>query len=542
MYNDDGSDNDIEEMYDVIDTMDASLKNEMILKLETLLAENNARYPVFNPDYNGDPLENQDIVPSVASTVFDQDTGVATATLTTNPGDAIIETAYLLYRIVDEDSKEIEWFELPATINGNVITAEVPEVATGIIFTLVDENNFLVKSEALSIFNPHKITINSSDAVQSFKIVSEYAELIGNTTVGGTAYLQARTEEGGDGAKFYVKAPADVASITCDKITLGIISQAGDVVNVDIKIAGETQSFTYISTNNNTPELFEFDTPITFTQASQEIEIITTSLSNSDELTPRVRFVDLIFNVSEVVEPLHEITLNSSDLEQTFLALDNYSELIGNTTEGSSYLQTRTEIDPDDNVEGDGVKFLVKSEEGYEMALNKVAFDVISQKEDVVDVAITINGNTQQPPTYTSGGNREGNSFEYVFDTPITLTNSEAIEIKIVTTGLTNPVESAPRFRIEDIVFSLKEVTLGIDDVDKESNESLSLYPNPVKNAFSLTKEVVSGTLYNVSGAKVYEFTNTYRDINISNLPSGLYILNVMFKDGSNRRIKLLKE
>ncbi|MDO6801399.1 T9SS type A sorting domain-containing protein [Wenyingzhuangia sp. 1_MG-2023] len=176
------------------------------------------------------------------------------------------------------------------------------------------------------------------------------------------------------------------------------------------------------------------------------------------------------------------------------------------------------------------------------MALNKVAFDVISQKEDVVDVAITINGNTQQPPTYTSGGNREGNSFEYVFDTPITLTNSEAIEIKIVTTGLTNPVESAPRFRIEDIVFSLKKVTLGIDDVDKESNESLSLYPNPVKNAFSLTKEVVSGTLYNVSGAKVYEFTNTYRDINISNLPSGLYILNVMFKDGSNRRIKLLKE
>ena len=342
-------------MVDVIDTMPIALKNEMILKLETLLTENNARFPVFNPDYNGDPLENQDIVPSVVSTVFDQDTGVATATLTTNAGDAIIETAYLLYRIEEVDSSEEEWFEISATINGNVITADVPEVATGVIFTLVDENNFLVKSEAISIFNPHKITLANSVGEQSFKVVEEYAEIIGNTTIGGTAYLQARTEEGGDGAKFYVKAPADVETITCDKITLGIISQSGDTVNVDIIIDGETQSFTYVSTNNNTAELFEFDTPVTFTQSAKEIQVITTSLSNSEGLAPRVRFVNLFFNVLGATEPLHEIILNSSELEQTFTAVDNYSELLGGTAAGSNiYLQMRTEIDPEDNLEGDG--------------------------------------------------------------------------------------------------------------------------------------------------------------------------------------------
>ncbi len=150
LYNDDGSDSDIEEMVDVIDTMPVSLKNEMILKLETLLAENDTRIPHFNPDYNGDPLVNQDIVPSVTSTVYDHDTDVATATLTTNPGDAIIETAYLLYRIEAVDSSEEEWFELPATINGNVITADVPEVATGIVFTLIDENNFVVITDDIS--------------------------------------------------------------------------------------------------------------------------------------------------------------------------------------------------------------------------------------------------------------------------------------------------------------------------------------------------------------------------------------------------------
>ncbi|QXP65539.1 sulfatase-like hydrolase/transferase [Polaribacter sp. AHE13PA] len=544
LYNDDGSDNDIEEIYDVIDTMYASLKNEIILKLETLLSENDVRIPQFNPDYNGDPLDNQDIVPSVVSTVFDQDTGVATATLTANAGDAIIETAYLLYRIEEADSKEIEWFEISATINGNVITAEVPEVATGVIFTLTDENNFMVLSEELSIFNPHKITLANSIGEQPFKVVDEYAELIGNTTIGGTAYLQARTVEGGDGAKFYVKAPADVASITCDKITLGIISQAGDTVNVDLIIDGETQSFTYTSTNNNTPELFEFDTPVTFTQSAKEIQVITTSLSNSEGLAPRVRFVDLFFNVLGVTEPLHEITLNSSDLEQTFTAVDNYSELIGGTAAGSGiYLQMRTEIDPADNLEGDGAKFLVKSTEGYQSILNKVTFAAKSQKNDIVDVAITINGETQQQATYTSGGNNEGNNFEFVFNTPLTLADDETTEIKFVTTGLSNSgAEVVGRLRLQDIIFHVSDFVLGVDDIGKETNNVLNLYPNPVKNTFSLTKEVASGILYNVYGAIAYKFENANKGIDISNLKSGVYLLKVICKDGNRKHIKLLKE
>ena len=347
LYNADGSDNDIEEMFDVIDTMDASLKNEMILKLETLLSENNVRVPQFNPDYTGDPLDNQDIVPSVVSTVFDDATGVATATLTTNAGDAIIETAYILYRIEEVDSSEEEWFEISATINGNVITADVPEVATGVIFTLTDENNFMVLSEELSIFNPHKITLADTEGEQSFKVVEEYAELIGNTTIGGTAYLQARTEEGGDGAKFYVKAPADVETITCDKITLGIISQSGDTVNVDIIIDGETQSFTYVSTNNNTAELFEFDTPVTFTQSAKEIQVITTSLSNSNvEVTvPRVRFVDLFFNV-QVIDPIDGTYTNADDAGTgTWATATNWTNSIIANETGIATLQRTIDLE-----------------------------------------------------------------------------------------------------------------------------------------------------------------------------------------------------
>ncbi len=532
LYNDDGSDSDIEEMVDVIDTMPVSLKNEMILKLETLLEENNARTPHFNPDYNGDPLVNQDIVPSITSTVYDENTGVATATLTTNPGDAIIETAYLLYRIEEVDTPEEEWFELPATINGNVITADVPEVATGVVFTLIDENNFVVLSDAISIFNPHKIILANSVGEQSFKVVDEYAELIGNTTIGGTVYLQARTEEGGDGAKFYVKAPADVETITCDKITLGIISQSADTVNVDIIIDGETQSFTYTSTNNNTPELFEFDTPVTFTQSSKEIQIITTSLSNSDGLTPRVRFVDLFFNVSGATQPLNEITLNTTEEEQQFEpeSTDVYAELIGNTTTGGAFVQMRTEGG------GDGFNINVKATEP--VLCEKIVFRVRSLAGDTANFDVTIGGETQSFE-YTSTNSTA--DLNYEFDTPTTITEA-AQTMEFLVTNLSNAtIGTIPRFRVYAVTYHLDLSSLGVDEVI-DNKEALKLFPNPVKGTFSLSKSVASGVLYSLHGAKAYEFNNQYQDIDISELKSGLYFLQVILEDGSKSTLKLLKE
>jgi hypothetical protein len=203
----------------------------------------------------------------------------------------------------------------------------------------------------------------------------------------------------------------------------------------------------------------------------------------------------------------------------------------------------RTEIDPADNSEADGAKFLVKSAEGYNTVLNKVTFAAVSQKNDIVDVAITINGETQQQATYISGGNNEGNSFEFVFDTPLTLVDDEATEIKFVTTGLSNSGEDVVgRLRLQDIIFHLSDFVLGIDDFDKETNKEMNLYPNPVKNTFSLTKEVVSGILYNTYGSKSYEFNNQYKDIDISNLGTGLYLLQVTYKNGNKEYLKLLKE
>ncbi len=379
LYNTDGSNHDLEETTNVINTVDATTVNGLITKLETFLLANNARYPQRNADYTGSdaPLENQNNVPSIVSTTFDQASRVGTTIVTTEPSQAAISTAYVLYKENDE-----EWFELDATVNGNVITADVPDSAIGIVFTLIDDNNFLIISEELATIPLTQITLNSSDVLQLFNPGTDHSELIGATTINGNAsYLQTRTEGGGDGAKFLVKATTGT-SVICSRITFGIRSQINDEVSFDVTIAGETQSFNYTSLSNTDDVEFDFDIPVTFTNTPQELEIATTALTNSDGLTPRFRVYDLTFHIDEF---------------------------------------------------------------------------------------------------------------------------------------------------------------LGVDEVEANS-QNLKVFPNPVTGTFSLSKEVESGVLYNLYGAKAYEFNNQYQDIDISNLKTGLYFLQVIHNDGRKSTLKLLKE
>ncbi len=303
LYNDDGSLNDIEEFINVIDLMPVSEKDEMIAKLEAFLTDNNARYPTWNPDYSEPdaPLPNQLLVPAVTSLSYDQDANIATTTVANSSGEAAITFATLLYKENDATQND-EWFEYEVTtINGNSISADVPENATAIAFNMIDENNFLVLSDELPIASITKITLNDVDPIQSFNPTSNQYELIGATTInGGGAYLQMRTEGGGDGARYLVKSIANT-TVVCDKITFGIRSQEDDVVAVDVTIAGETQTFDYTSASTTADIDFEFDTPVTFTNTSQELEIITTALTNSAGLLPRFRIYDLTFHLGEPV-------------------------------------------------------------------------------------------------------------------------------------------------------------------------------------------------------------------------------------------------
>jgi len=328
LYNDDGSFNDIEEAKNVISSMPKSEKDELIAKLEAFLKDNNAKFPTWNPDYSEDdgPLPNQDAVPAVSSVSYDQNTNVATAVIENTSGKAAINTATLLYK-EEEGGKKQEWFESSATtttIKGNTITADVPKNAIAVVFNMIDENNFLVLSEEVAInsankkngkkngkknvvASPKKAAVTSSatqitlnnDAEQSFNTATNYAELIGKTKKNRkNRFLQTRTEGDGNGAKFMVKSTKNT-TVVCDKVTFNIRAQAGDVVAFDVTIAGKTQSFTYASVSSKAHMDFSFDTPVTFTNTSQEIVIIITSLTNSDGEKPRFRIYNLSFHLEK---------------------------------------------------------------------------------------------------------------------------------------------------------------------------------------------------------------------------------------------------
>jgi hypothetical protein len=139
-----------------------------------------------------------------------------------------------------------------------------------------------------------------------------YGELVGNTIV-RPAFLQMITEGGQDGVNFNVAA---TESVDCVKIAFRTRSKAGDTANFDITVGGVTQSFEYISTSDTNDEIFEFNTPITFTETTQSLEFLLTGLTNSDaSTTPRFRIYDVTFHLDLSSLGVDDVEDNLQDLK-----------------------------------------------------------------------------------------------------------------------------------------------------------------------------------------------------------------------------------
>jgi len=89
--------------------------------------------------------------------------------------------------------------------------------------------------------------------------------------------------------------------------------------------------------------------------------------------------------------------------------------------------------------------------------------------------------------------------------------------------------------------FNLFENNVAIDEDHKEIN--LTVYPNPTQDkvTFSITEQISSIELYNLTGQKVAQFQNT-NTINISNLPNGIYTAKVIVGNSKPTMHKLVKE
>ncbi|WP_121049109.1 T9SS type A sorting domain-containing protein [Lacinutrix venerupis] len=83
--------------------------------------------------------------------------------------------------------------------------------------------------------------------------------------------------------------------------------------------------------------------------------------------------------------------------------------------------------------------------------------------------------------------------------------------------------------------------TLSVDAVSLSTN-SIKLYPNPATDVVNIkTNQTIENvSVFNVNGQKVLEIANQSQ-INISNLPTGMYFLNINTNQ-SNQTIKILKQ
>jgi len=88
-----------------------------------------------------------------------------------------------------------------------------------------------------------------------------------------------------------------------------------------------------------------------------------------------------------------------------------------------------------------------------------------------------------------------------------------------------------------------KAGTLGTNDVLAESKK-VRLYPNPAKESvyFTSAEKIQSVDIYETTGRKVKSVKADGENINVSDLESGSYYLEIKLKDGTSSYEKLIKE
>jgi len=149
----DGKRLDLEEAHDLAKSPEySSVLKELSANLDQLLTDNNAIYPNLNPHHKANAAARTS-VPKVASNSFNKKKRVAEITLAT--GKTKLREAYLLAEIVDTNISNnrggtvITYKKLPVKIDKKkmTITGDVPKGHDAYVFMLIDENNFIVKSD-----------------------------------------------------------------------------------------------------------------------------------------------------------------------------------------------------------------------------------------------------------------------------------------------------------------------------------------------------------------------------------------------------------
>lgn len=135
----------------------------------------------------------------------------------------------------------------------------------------------------------------------------------------------------------------------------------------------------------------------------------------------------------------------------------------------------------------------------------------------------------------TTGDGANDNQFNYA-----TATNINAKCVITGTAGLTiSPHGGAGNTSVINGSFGV----LGVNDLESE-NRAIKMYPNPAKEtvSFKNADKIQSVDIYESTGRKVKTVKMDGENINVSDLKSGNYYLEISLKDGSTSYQHLIKE
>lgn len=80
---------------------------------------------------------------------------------------------------------------------------------------------------------------------------------------------------------------------------------------------------------------------------------------------------------------------------------------------------------------------------------------------------------------------------------------------------------------------------------EPSSSEEISIYPNPARDYISITdnsgNQPIKAELYNFSGQKVLEYTSDFKNLNLSGLEDGVYMVKVIDSDNNVKNKKIVK-
>lgn len=109
--------------------------------------------------------------------------------------------------------------------------------------------------------------------------------------------------------------------------------------------------------------------------------------------------------------------------------------------------------------------------------------------------------------------------------------------------GTDGTVDDTPDYNFYVDNFIVESAQLSTSEVNG-SKKAVTIHPNPFKDVLYIsdTKDLKLVTVTDVSGRLLKTIENPTKEINLSTLSSGLYFVNIQFKDGSKTTVKAIKQ